>query len=220
VTRLRVLNYSVSADGFGAGPNQNLENPLGVHGERLHDWVFATRVGRAMIGESGGSEDIDNDFLAAGTEGFGATIMGRYMFGPQRGAWPDDNWRGWWGDTPPYHHPVFVLTHHGRESIEMAGGTTFHFVTGGIDEALHRARDAAGSQDVRLGGGAATIRQYLQARLIDEMHVAIVPVLLGSGEPLFEGVDSRALGYEVVEHTTSSAVLHVRLQLRSTGTGR
>lgn len=212
MTRLRVLNFAVSADGFGAGVNQNLENPLGADGMRLHEWIFDTKVGRAMIGARGGSEDVDNDFLAAGTEGFGATIMGRNMFGPIRGAWPDEQWHGWWGDTPPYHHPVFVLTHHARDSIEMAGGTTFHFVTDGIDEALHRARDAAGGKDIRLGGGAATIRQYLQARLIDEMHLAIVPTLLGSGEPLLDGLDARALGYEIVEHATSPAVLHVRLQ--------
>ncbi|HEX6538255.1 MAG TPA: dihydrofolate reductase family protein [Candidatus Dormibacteraeota bacterium] len=209
--RLRVLNFSVSADGFGAGPGQSVEQPLGAGGMRLHEWVFKTRVGRAMIGEAGGDVGVDNDFMAAGTEGFGATIMGRNMFGPVRGEWPDDEWRGWWGDDPPYHHPVFVLTHHAREPVEMNGGTTFNFVTGGIHAALEQARDAAGDRDIRLGGGAATIRQYLTARLIDDLHIAIVPAVLGGGERLFDGIDVRALGYDVVEHRTSPGVLHIRL---------
>ena len=165
-----------------------------------------------MIGQSGGSEGVDNDFFQAGTVGFGATIMGRNMFGPVRGEWPDDQWRGWWGENPPYHHPVFVLTHHPRAAIEMVGGTTFHFVTGGIHAALEQAREAAGAQDIRLGGGAATIREYVQARLVDEIHLAIVPVVLGSGAGIFDGVDMAALGYRAVDHRTSAAVLHVRLE--------
>jgi dihydrofolate reductase len=200
----------VSIDGYGAGPLQSVGNPLGVRGQALHTWVFETQQGRAMIGRSGGSEGVDNDFFTAGVEGIGATIMGRNMFGPIRGAW-DEAWRGWWGDDPPYHHPVFVLTHHAHDPIEMQGDTTFYFVTDGIQAALSRAFDAAGPQDVRLGGGVSTVRQYLQAGLIDELHLPIVPTLLGAGESLFEGIDLSDAGYHVVDHVTSAAVLHVRL---------
>lgn len=214
MARLRVHNVSISLDGYGAGPDQSIDRPLGVGGERLHEWVFNTRLGRAMIAAEGGETGIDNDCLAAGESGIGATIMGRNMFGPIRGPWGDDAWRGWWGEEPPFHHPVFVLTHHARDPIEMAGGTTFHFVTEGIEAALSKALQAADGQDVRLGGGAATIRQYLRAGLIDELHVAIVPTLLGSGERLFGDVDVVAAGYECVDRQSSPAVFHVHLSRR------
>ena len=210
---VRVNNVSVSIDGFGAGAAQDLEHPIGVGGEQLHTWIFETRFGRAMIGADGGSEGTDNDFLIAGATGVGATVMGRNMFGPVRDAWPDDSWRGWWGEEPPFHHPVFVLTHHARAPIEMAGGTTFYFVTDGVEAALARATKAAHGEDVRIGGGASTIRQCLTARLIDHMHLAIVPVVVGRGERILDGLDLSALGYEVIDHTPSTAVLHVRLAL-------
>jgi dihydrofolate reductase len=212
---VRVNTISVSIDGFAAGADQDAEHPLGIGGELLHTWIFETRFGRAMIGAEVGSHGIDNEFLVAGEAGVGATVMGRNMFGPVRDAWPDAQWRGWWGDDPPFHHPVFVLTHHARAPIEMEGGTTFQFVTDGIEAALARATEAAQGEDVRIGGGAATIREYLQARLIDEMHLALVPVVLGRGEPLLEGLDLRALGYEVVEYVASGAVFHVRLKART-----
>jgi dihydrofolate reductase len=196
VPKLRVHNVAVSVDGYAAGPDQSLDNPLGVGGTRLHDWVFQTQLGRAMIGSDGGESGADNDFFAAGEAGIGATVMGRNMFGPIRGSWGDDHWRGWWGDNPPYHHPVFVLTRYPHEPIEMAGGTTFHFVTEGIEAALSLAFDAAAGDDVRLGGGAATIRQYLQAGLVDELHLAIVPIVLGRGERLFGDLDVNTAGYE------------------------
>lgn len=213
--RVRVHNVSVSVDGFGAGPDQDVEHPLGTGGEQLHTWIFETRYGRQMIGAEGGSEGADNDLLIAGDTRIGATVIGRNMFGPVRGDWPDEQWRGWWGEEPPYHHPVFVLTHHPRAPLEMSGGTTFYFVTDGPEAALARAQEAAGGKDVRIGGGAATIRGYLQARRIDEMHIAIVPVILGRGESVLGGLDLVALGYEVVEHSASADVLHVRLELRA-----
>lgn len=213
--KVRVHNVSVSIDGFAAGANQDLEHPLGVGAEQLHTWVFETKFGRTMIGAEGGTEGADNDLLLAGETGIGATVMGRNMFGPVRGEWPDDQWRGWWGDVPPYHHPVFVLTHHPRAPLEMSGGTTFYFVTDGPEAALARAQEAAAGKDVRIGGGAATIRWFLQARLIDAIHVAMIPVILGRGESLFGGLDLTALGYEVVDHSTSPGVLHVRLELRT-----
>ena len=211
MTKLRVHNLSMSVDGYVAGPDQTLDDPLGAGGERLHDWVFATRFGREMIGEEGGTEGVDHELLLRGVDGIGATIMGRNMFSPSRGPWADDGWRGWWGDEPPYHHPVFVLTHHAREPIPMAGGTTFHFVTGGIESALEQAVAAADGADVRLGGGAWTVRQYLRTGLVDELHVPIVPVLLGGGERLF---DDAGLGYECVELRPSddSAVVHARFE--------
>ena len=211
MAKLRVHNFSVSVDGFGAGPDQAVENPLGVGGEELHEWVFRTRGGRRMIGQEGGEEGLDEDFWAEGVEGIGATIMGRNMFGPVRGPWPDESWTGWWGDEPPYHHPVFVLTHHPRPSIEMKGGTTFHFVDGGIEEALARAVEASGGQDVRLGGGASTVQQYLRAGLVDMLHLVIAPVLLGRGERLFEGLDDLPEGYQVGEIVGSRTVAHVRV---------
>ena len=216
--KLRVHALAISLDGYVAGPHQDLEHPLGVGGPQLHEWVFATRAGQEMIGSTGGDEGVDHDFVARGFTGIGATVMGRNMFGPVRGPWgtgEEGDWKGWWGDTPPYHHPVFVLTHHARPPIEMAGGTTFHFVTDGIDAALTRAFAAADGADVRLGGGAATVREYLRAGLVDEMHLAVVPVLLGAGERLFEPDDAVADRYECAEMVPGASVMHVRLVRRS-----
>jgi len=211
LTKLRVHSFSISLDGYGAGPNQSVDNPLGVGGMALHEWAFATRTFQKMFGNEGGATGLDDDFAARGFSNIGAWIIGRNMFGPIRGEWPDDNWKGWWGDNPPYHVPVFVLSHHARASIPMAGGTTFHFVTDGIQAALARARGAANGQDIRLGGGVATIQQYLRARLIDEMHLAIAPTLLGSGEHLFAGLNAAALGYQCSEHVSSANATHVIL---------
>jgi dihydrofolate reductase len=213
-SRVRVHCIGTSLDGFGAGPNQSLESPLGVGGERLHEWFFPTRTFRQMVGEDGGTTGIDEQFAVRGLENIGAWILGRNMFSPSRGEWPDDKWKGWWGDNPPYHVPVFVLTHYARPPITMEGGTTFHFVTDGIHSALRRAREAANGKDVRIGGGVATIRQYLQEGLIDEMHFAISPVLLGSGEHLFGGIDALKLGYDCVEHVTTPAATHAVLRKR------
>jgi dihydrofolate reductase len=214
--KLGIRNFSVSLEGFGAGPNQDLQNPLGVGGLALHDWFFATRTFHKVHGEEGGIAGIDDDFAARGFAGVGAWILGRNMFGPIRGPWPDEAWKGWWGDNPPYHAPVFVITHHARPSLTMNGGTTFHFVGGGIHEALQRARDAAKDQDVRLGGGVATIRQFLQAGLVDEMHLAIAPVLLGTGESLLTGIDLVRLGYRVSEHVATPKATHVVLSRQPT----
>jgi dihydrofolate reductase len=211
MSRLRVHCFALSLDGYGAGPDQSQENPLGAGGLALHEWAFATRTFRQMHGGEGGSTDVDDEFLARGLDNIGAWILGRNMFGPIRGPWPDDAWKGWWGDNPPYHVPVFVLTHHPRPPVTMAGGTTFHFVTEGIHVALQRAREAAQGRDVRLGGGVATIRQYLCAQLIDELHLAMAPVLLGRGEALFAGLDAASLGYRCKEHVTTPAVTHVVL---------
>jgi dihydrofolate reductase len=211
MTKLRVHSFSISLDGYGAGPNQSVDNPLGVGAMALHQWAFATRTFQKMFGNEGGATGVDDDFAARGFSNIGAWILGRNMFGPIRGEWPDDSWKGWWGDNPPYHVPVFVLSHHARASIPMAGGTTFHFVTDGIQAALARAREAANGQDVRLGGGVATIQQYLRARLIDELHLAISPTLLGSGENLFAGLDAAALGYHCIEQVPSANVTHVIL---------
>ncbi len=213
MTRVRVESYTISLDGYGAGPDQDLKNPLGVGGTELHQWLFPTRtLQRMLFGADGGTTGIDDDFAARGFQNVGAWILGRNMFSPSRGPWADLDWKGWRGDNPPYHVPAFILTHHARPSIEMEGGTTFHFVTGGIHEALDRARAAANGKDVRIGGGAATIQQYLRAGLIDEMHFAISPVLLGRGERLFEGVDARALGYECVQSVASEKATHVVLR--------
>jgi dihydrofolate reductase len=218
VSKLRVNCFSVSIDGYGAGPRQDLENPLGVGGTGLHEWFFPTRTfQRTVLGHPDGTTGIDDDFAVRSFENVGAWILGRNMFGPVRGPWPDESWRGWWGESPPYHVPVFVLTHHARKPLEMEGGTTFHFVTEGAEEALRRARQAAGAKDVRVGGGASTIRQYLRAGLIDEMHLVISPALLGSGEHLLTGIDLRTLGYEVAEHASSPAAMHVVLQRRGGG---
>jgi dihydrofolate reductase len=215
MSRLRVNSFSVSLDGYGAGVSQSLEQPLGRDGETLHHWMFGTRMFRELFGGEGGSTGVDDEFARRGFANVGAWILGRNMFGPVRGPWPDETWRGWWGDEPPYHCEVFVLTHHARPSLAMKGGTTFHFVTGGIHEALERARQAAGGQDVRVGGGVATIQQYLRARLLDELHLAFAPVLLGSGEALFAGVDLAALGYEVTERVPTEAATHIVLTKRA-----
>jgi dihydrofolate reductase len=208
MSRLRVHCFAISLDGYGAGPDQSLEHPLGLRGTTLHEWMFPTRTFQHMLGNADGVTGVDDDFAARGLAGIGAWIIGRNMFGPVRGPWRDDAWTGWWGDDPPYHTDVFVLTHHPRASIPMAGGTTFHFVTEGIDAALRRASLSAGGQDVRVGGGVATIRQYLQAGLVDEMHIAVSPVLLGSGEPLLHGIDLLALGYRHAEHATTANAMH------------
>jgi dihydrofolate reductase len=214
VSRLIVSSFGLSIDGFGAGPEQSLDNPLGVGGPGLMEWAFTTRTFQRMHGGSGGSTGVDEDFAARGFANVGAWILGRNMFGPVRGPWPDDEWKGWWGANPPYHVPVFVLTHHAREAIAMEGGTTFHFVCDGIHAALARAKAAAQGRDVRVGGGPATIRQYLVAGLIDELHLALSPTLLGSGEPLLAGIDLPGLGYECSEHVASPHAMHVVLTKR------
>ena len=211
MAKLRVHAFSISLDGYGAGPTQSLQEPLGAGGETLHEWFIPTRTFQQTYGQEGGTTGVDDDFAARGFADIGAWILGRNMFGPIRGAWPDDEWRGWWGDNPPYHSDVFVLTHHPRASIRMAGGTTFHFVTDGIHAALERAMAAANGRDVRLGGGVATIQQYLRAGLVDEMHVAVAPILLGSGEHLFNGLDLLKLGYRCVEHVPSRNATHIVL---------
>jgi dihydrofolate reductase len=212
MSRQKVQSFSISLDGYGAGPNQSLHNPLGERGEELHQWFRGTRTFQRMLGdETKGADGPDEDFAARGFENIGAWILGRNMFGPVRGPWPDDSWKGWWGDEPPYHVPVFVLTHHARAPLEMQGGTTFYFVTDGIEAALDRARQAAGGKDVRVGGGVSTIRQYLQAGLVDEMHLAIAPVLLGAGEALFTGIDLPALGFKCTEHVPTALATHVVL---------
>jgi dihydrofolate reductase len=214
MTKLRVHNISLSLDGYAAGPSQSLENPLGVGGTGLHQWAFATRSfrkGHGLEGVEEGSEGLDDRFAAQGEIGIGATIMGRNMFGPIRGPWGDEDWKGWWGENPPFHHPVFVLTHHPQPPITMEGGTTFHFVSEGIETALERAVQAADGSDVRLGGGVATIQQYLRAGLIDELHLAIVPILLGDGERLFDDLGGAPIGYECVEFISSFSAMHVRL---------
>ena len=205
MSKLCVHSFAMSIDGYGAGPNQSLENPLGAGGLAPHEWAFATKTFQQMFAKEGGATGVNDDFVARGFSNIGAWIFGRNMFGP----WPDANWKGWWGDNPPYHTPVFVLTHHARESFTMEGGTTFHFVTDGIHSALQRAVDAANGLDVRLGGGVATIKQYLRAALLDEMHVAIAPVLLGAGQQLFSDIDMPRLGYRCVEYAPASDVTHV-----------
>ena len=211
MAKLGVRGFSVSLDGFGAGPDQDVKNPLGVGGLALHEWFFKTRTFHKMhplAGEDGGGTGVDEDFASRGFENVGAWILGRNMFGPVRGPWPDESWKGWWGDTPPYHVPVFVLTHYAREPLVMKGGTTFYFVTEGIEAALKQAIEAAGGKDVRVGGGVATIRQYLRAGLLDEMHLAVSPVLLGSGENLLEGIDLVGLGYACKEHVAGEGAAH------------
>jgi dihydrofolate reductase len=209
LSKTRVASFSISLDGFGAGPDQTLQEPLGRGGEALHEWFVPTRTFNRVHGKDDGTTGIDDDFAARGIANIGAWIMGRNMFGPVRGAWPDEAWKGWWGDDPPYHVPVFVLTHHPRSPVEMKGGTIFHFVTEGIEAALGRAREAAGMKDVLIGGGASVIRQYLQARLIEEMHFAIAPILLGRGEHLFAGIDLPELGYRVLQHAAGEGATHV-----------
>lgn len=207
--RIRVAGFSVSLDGFGAGPEQSLQDPLGKRGPELHGWFVGTKTFKAMIGVGGGSEGVDETFAHRSMDGFGSFILGRNMFAHTRGEWPADGWKGWWGDNPPYHASTFILTHHAREPIEMEGGTTFYFVTDGIHAALERARAAAGERDVKIGGGVSTVRQYLQAGLIDELHIALSSVLLGRGEAMFEGLDLPALGYRVMESTATDLATHV-----------
>jgi dihydrofolate reductase len=215
MSRVRINCYSVSADGYAAGPAQSLENPMGVGGMALHAWVLPTRSFRKMHGGGGngdgGTTGVDDELATAGMANLGAWILGRNMFGPVRGPWTDDRWKGWWGANPPYHVPVFVLTHHARAPLEMEGGTVFHFVTDGIHAALERARAAAGGKDVRIGGGAATVRQYLRAGLVDDVHLAYAPVILGKGETLLDGIDLPALGFERVRHATSEQAMHIVL---------
>ena len=215
MSKLRVESFAISIDGFGAGPDQDLQNPLGVRGPELMEWFFQSRMWRKMHGLEGGQTGVDNGMAEQGFAGIGAWILGRNMFGPIRGPWPDDSWKGWWGDEPPYHTPVFVLTHHARAPIPMAGGTEFRFVTEGIHAALEQATAAAGGLDVRLGGGVSTIRQYLSAKLVDEMHLAVRPVLLGTGEPLLGGLDLRALGYECARHVAGERAMHVVIRRRA-----
>jgi len=214
MSKLRVLSFAISIDGYGAGPDQDPNHPLGVGGPELMEWFFQTRVWRSMHGQAGGETGTDNAMAEKAFTGIGAWILGRNMFGPVRGPWPDESWRGWWGEEPPYHTQVFVLTHHARPSFAMTGGTTFHFVTEGIHKALELATAAAGARDVRLGGGVATVRQYLRERLVDELHLAIRPVLLGSGEHLLKDIDLRALGYECFKHVAGERATHVFLRRR------
>jgi dihydrofolate reductase len=209
--KVRVAAFSVSIDGFGAGSDQSLENPLGVNGPDMFQWFFPTRTFRAMQGKEDGSTGIDEGFAARAMQGFGAFILGRNMFGPIRGEWPDEDWKGWWGPNPPYHAPTFILTHHKRDPIELEGGTTFYFVTDGIESALEQARAAAGDLDVKIGGGVSTVRQYLRTGHIDELHLAVSPVVLGKGEALFEGIDMRAIGYRVTEHVAGEGTTHIVL---------
>ena len=209
MTKVRVAGFSVSLDGFGAGPDQSLEDPLGKRGLELHQWFFGTRTFRAMTGKGGGSDGVDEEYAHRSMDGFGAFILGRNMFGPIRGPWGDDSWKGWWGTNPPYHATTFVLTHHPRDPIEMEGGTTFIFVTNGIEAALEQAKLAANGRDVKIGGGVETVRQYLCAGLIDEMHIAFSPVALGKGEPLFATIDLPALGFFVSEHRATEHATHV-----------
>ncbi len=211
MARVRVGGFSISLDGFGAGPEQSLEHPLGRRGEELHQWMFGTRFFRTMIGEGGGSDGVDQAYAQRAMSGFGAFILGRNMFGPVRGPWPDESWKGWWGANPPYHAPTFVLTHYPRDPIQMEGGTTFIFVTDGIEAALAQAKAAAGDLDVKIGGGVETVRQYLRAGLIDELHFALSPVVLGQGEAMFAGIDLPALGFRVAEHQASEHATHILL---------
>jgi dihydrofolate reductase len=210
--KVRVAAFGVSLDGFSAGTEQSLNDPLGKRGLEILAWFFPTKTFRAMHGQEGGSMDVDDEFAARSMENFGAFILGRNMFGPVRGPWPDSSWRGWWGDNPPYHAPTFVLTHYERATLVMEGGTTFHFVTGGIEEALRLAKQAAGGKDVRIGGGVSTVRQYLQAGLIDSLHFALAPVVLGKGEALFTGLDLPGLGYSVTGHKASEHATHFVLE--------
>jgi dihydrofolate reductase len=217
--KVRVAGFSVSLDGFSAGIEQSLSDPLGKRGTEIFQWFFRTRAFRSMHGQEGGAADTDNEFARRAMENFGAFILGRNMFGPVRGPWPDDSWKGWWGANPPYHAPTFVLTHYEREPLVMEGGTTFYFVTGGIEEALRLAKEAAGDKDVKIGGGVSTVRQYLRAGLIDSLQFAFAPVVLGQGEALFTGLDLPALGFSVAQHVATEHATHVVLEKLQTGTG-
>jgi dihydrofolate reductase len=209
--KVRVGGFAVSLDGYGAGAEQSLQDPLGKRGTELHRWMFGTRMFKAMVGKDGGTEGVDNDYAHRAMAGFGAFILGRNMFGPVRGEWPDESWKGWWGDNPPYHAPTYVLTHYPRDPIVMEGGTTFYFVTDGIESALEQAKATAGDKDVKIGGGVSTVRQYLQAGLIDEMHFVFSPVMLGQGEAMFAGIDLPALGFNVTETAATELATHVVL---------
>jgi dihydrofolate reductase len=215
MSRLRVQSFGISLDGYGAGPRQSLDNPLGERGPEIMQWFFPTRVFQRRYGKDPGETGTDNAMAEQGFANIGAWILGRNMFGPVRGPWPDDKWRGWWGEEPPYHVPVFVLTHHARQPLAMKGGTTFHFVTDGIHAALEQAKRAAGGKDIRVGGGVSTVRQYLQARLIDELHLAVGPALMGSGEHLWRDLDLHALGYECHKTVAGERATHVFLRKRS-----
>jgi dihydrofolate reductase len=216
MSRVRVLAFGITADGYSAGPSQSLENPLGVNGIEMMEWMLATRAFHVMHGNPGvGETGVDNTLAEQSFENVGSWILGRNMFGPIRGPWPNDDWKGWWGEEPPYHCPVFVLTHHARAPITMKGGTVFHFVTDGIEAALQKARDAAGGRDVRIGGGTATVKQYLRARLVDDLHLAMRPVLLGAGERLFDGIDARALGYECEKSVAGERATHLFLRRKT-----
>jgi dihydrofolate reductase len=212
VGKVKVAAFSLSVDGFGAGPNQDLSNPLGVRGGELHSWFFPTAAFQSMIGKSGGTTGVDNTFAEKSFENVGANILGRNMFGPVRGPWPNDSWKGWWGENPPYHTPVYVLTHHPREPLKMAGNNTFYFVTDGIESALKQAKAAANGKDVRIGGGVSLVKQYLMAGLIDELHLVISPVFLGAGENLFSGIDLAKLGYTCVENAAGINCTHLVLR--------
>ena len=211
MAKVRVGGFSLSVDGFGAGPEQSINDPLGKRGMELHQWLVGTRTFHAMFGKESGSTGVDDGYAARGMSGFGAFILGRNMFGPIRGDWPDNTWKGWWGDNPPYHAPTFILTHYARDPIVMEGGTTFHFVTEGIEAALERAKAAAGEHDVKIGGGVSTVRQYLRAGLVDELHFAVTPVVLGRGESMFEGIDLPGLGFRVTEHIATELATHIVL---------
>jgi dihydrofolate reductase len=211
MSKLIVRSFSISLDGYGAGTNQSFDNPLGVNGSTLHKWLVATKTFQTMFGQDGGEMGIDNDFAARGFKNIGAWIMGRNMFGPVREAWPDDTWKGWWGDNPPYHTPVFVLTHYARTPLVMEGGTTFYFVTDGIEAALQQARNVANGKEIRLGGGVSTIQQYLRAGLADELHITMSPVFLGAGENLFSGLNLLALGYECIEQVSTTNAIHLTM---------
>lgn len=215
MSKVRVAAFSISVDGFGAGPRQDLQNPLGVRGPELHGWFVGTEIFRQMHGQEGGTRGVDNDFGALSFENVGAWILGRNMFGPVRGPWKDESWKGWWGDDPPYHTPVFVLTHHARSPLAMEGGTTFHFVTEGLDVALQKAKEAAKGKDVRIGGGVSVIRQYLAADQIDEMHLAVSPVFLGEGEHLFSGINLPKLGFTSVKTVQGEKATHILLARHS-----
>jgi len=212
---VRVMCFALSLDGYGAGPSQDLDNPLGVRGPELFEWFFQTRLWRQMHGEADGETGVDNEMAERSFHNIGAWILGRNMFGPVRGPWPDESWRGWWGEEPPYHVPTFVLTHHARKTLPMKGGTEFRFVTGGIQDALQQAKAAAGEKDVRIGGGVSTVRQFLQAQLIDELHLPVRPLLLGAGENLWNGLDMRALGYECAESIVGERATHMIVRRRS-----
>jgi dihydrofolate reductase len=214
MSKVRVSSFSISIDGFGAGARQDLQNPLGVRGPEMFSWFFQTEVWNKMQGESGGGRGVDNQMAERAFENVGAWILGRNMFGPVRGPWPDESWKGWWGDEPPYHVPVFVLTHHARKPLAMQGGTTFHFITDGAESALKRAREAAAGKDVRIGGGVSTIRQYLVAGQIDEMHLAMSPMLMGEGEPLFAGINLQQLGFRVAQSVAGENANHILIEKR------